>query len=405
MGTWPGECHSHPLNGTMIKPIAHAASRAALLLSLLGTFACSTSQTEPRTPTSQPAPPPTEPTTTKTQVITNAGEAGTAVELFDRGKQLLLEEKYAEAATLFELVLQADPEGRLAPMALYHAGLSYEGAGDKDAALARYERLVEGYPKDELIKLGLLRMARLQIHAERWADLNKSAEALLPRADLTVSEKLEALGLKSLSLAEQGDAEQAERAGEQGRTLMEKHHIGEIGKIPQEVALVFFSLGEARRLKSEKISFDPLPPNFGEAFEARAQGLLDAQSAYSDALRTTDPFWATWAGYRVGQLYQQLHHDVMVIKTPEKAKTTQDKALFDGAMQLRYRILLEKGLKMMDATVRMNDRLGEQNAWGARAREAQAELQRELEAANARIKKSGASEEALKKALEELSKK
>jgi tetratricopeptide (TPR) repeat protein len=338
-------------------------------------------------------------------VITASGEAGTAAELFDKGKRLLLAEKYKEAAEAFDLVLKGEPEGRLGPMALFHAGLAYEGLADRESALSRYKRVVETAPKDELVKMALLRIGRLQIHAERWGELNVSAGQLLARTDLTVSEKLEALGARALGLVETGDADQAQRLGEQARTLLEKNRIGEFGHIPQEVALVFFSLGEARRVKSERLTFDPMPPNFGEAFEARASGLLDAQNAYTDALRTTDPFWATWAGYRVGQLYQQLHRDVMVIKLPDKLKTTKDKTLFEGALQLRYRILLEKGLKMMDSTVRMNERLNEQNSWSGRAKEARAELVKAIADANAAIKKTGVPEETLKKALDDIGKK
>src|SRR5205823_2055229 len=42
--------------------------------------------------------------------------------------------------------------------------------------------------------------------------------------------------------------------------------------------------------------------------------------------------------------------------------------LFEGAMRLRYRVLLEKGLKMMDGTVQMAERAGEASGWVARAK-------------------------------------
>ena len=185
---------------------------------------------------------------------------------------------------------------------------------------------------------------------------------------------------------------------------MEKHHIGEAGRIPHEAALVFFTQGEVRRAKSERVVFEPMPANFGAAFEERAAGLLESQSAYTDAMRTTDPFWATWAGYRVGQLYQQLHHDVMVVKPPSTLKTDKDRLLYEGALQLRYRILLEKGLRMMKSTVNMTERVNETNAWGDRARDAQRQLEAAIASANAAIARVGVPEETLKKALDDLAK-
>ena len=337
-------------------------------------------------------------------MITAAGPAGTATELFDQGKKLLLEEKYKEAAEAFDLVLKGEPEGRLAPMALVQAGMAYEGLADHDTALARYRQVIDKFPKDELVKLAWLRSSRLLVRAERWGELGAAADALLARADLTNAETIEAEGAKSLSIVEAGgDLEQASRQAEHARTIMEKYHIGESGHITDEVAQVFFAIGEVRRAESEKLKFDPMPPNFAEAFEQRAQGLLRAQSAFTDAMRTTDAYWATWAGYRVGQLYQQLHRDVMVIKTPDNFKTPRQKQMFEGAMRLRYRILLEKGLKMMDATVRMNERVSETNGWGAKAKASRAELQKSLDETNIALKKLPISEEDLQKFLDDLS--
>jgi hypothetical protein len=59
----------------------------------------------------------------------------------------------------------------------------------------------------------------------------------------------------------------------------------------------------------------------------------------------------------------------------------------------------------MTSTLKLNDRVGETNAWGQRAREAQAQIEREIAAANAAIKKVGVPEETLKKALDDLAKK
>ena len=378
--------------------------RNAILVVLglsLGTAACSSAQ-HPGPTTPRQAPPPDPPTNVGTTVISGAGESGTAQELFERGKKLLLEEKFKEAAEAFDLVLKGDPQGRLAPLALLHAGIAYEALGDPDKALERYGSVVSQFPKDEVVKLALLRSSRILVHAERWDKLGKNADALLARGDLTIGETIEGYGARALSLAETGDVEPSARFVDKARTLMEKNHIGEVGKIPDEVAQVFFALGEVRRITSERIKFDPPVANFGETFEQRAQGLLDAQSAFTDTMRTTDATWATMAGYRVGQLYQQLHADVIVVKAPTVAKSEKDKQLFEGAMRLRYRVLLEKGLKMMDSTLRMNQRVGEENAWTGRARQAKTELEREIAMQTAAIAKLPITEAELKKLLADL---
>jgi tetratricopeptide (TPR) repeat protein len=359
---------------------------------------CAQATSQPKTPASQTEPPRTD---TGTTVLT-ATDGGTPVELFDRAKKLFVEEKYKEAADLFDLVQKGDPQGRLAPMALYQAGLCFEALGDREKALARFEQVATDYPKDPLQKLARLHATRVLNVLERWSEMIKLADEVLARADLSVAETVEAQGAKALALAEKGDVEAAGRLVEDTRTLMEKHHLGESGRLSYEVAQVFFVLGEVRRLRSEKIVFDPLPPNFGEAFEQRAQGLLDAQAAYTDTMRTTDVAWATMAGYRVGELYQELHRDVMAAKFPAVAKSAKDRQLFEGAMRLRYRILLEKGLKMMNSTVGMTDRMGEASVWSARAKAAKAEIEKSLAAENTAIAKLPISEADLKKLLDDL---
>jgi hypothetical protein len=98
--------------------------------------------------------------------------------------------------------------------------------------------------------------------------------------------------------------------------------------------------------------------------------LLDAQSAYSDAMRAYDAHWSAMAGFRVGELYQKLHEELMQVPAPKAADTDRRRQLFEGAMRLRYSILLDKGKSMLDHTVAMADRTGEQSAWVLKSRQA-----------------------------------
>ena len=108
------------------------------------------------------------------------------------------------------------------------------------------------------------------------------------------------------------------------------------------------------------------------------------------------------SGYRVGELYQKLHRDVVAIPPPKTATTTEKKRLFEGAMALRYRILLEKGLKMMDHTLMFATRTGEASVWIDRARAAKREIERALEEQKTKLEKLPYSEKDLQKALDDL---
>lgn len=204
------------------------------------------------------------------------------------------------------------------------------------------------------------------------------ADQVLASQGLSVLQIVEARGARALGLVEQGLIDEASRDVMRARDLIEEHRLGEAGKLPIELAPVSFALGEVRKGKSEEIKLAPVPPNFTEVLEQRCQGLLDAQNAYTDAMRAHDAHWSAMAGFRIGQLYEQLHRDVMEIPPPSAATSLRKKQLFEGAMRLRYRVLLEKGLRMMDGVVRMGERTGEASAWVGRAKEAQKQLERAL---------------------------
>jgi len=321
---------------------------------------------------------------------------------FEQGKALLLADRYREAAEIFDRLVRLAPDGAVAPPSLYNAGLAHEGMGDKTVAIDRYREQVKRFPALPTTRGALLRTARLLAYLERWAEVVDTADQLVGRNDLSTLEVIEAYGDRALGLVEQDKLEEATRAVLKARDLIEQNRLGEAGKPPLELAPVSFALGEVRRKESERITFDPFPPNFPDVLEQRCQGLLDAQSAFMDAMRSLDAHWSAMAGYRVGQLYQQLHRDVMKIPPPAKADDLKKKQLFEGAMRLRYRVLLEKGLKMMDATVRLGDRTGESSAWVGRARESKRDIELAIETEKTAMSKLPYTEQELQAALDAL---
>jgi tetratricopeptide (TPR) repeat protein len=365
----------------------------------LGCAAPAATSPKPSAPAARPAGPTVE---VPSMVVSPYSEAELAVD-FEKARAKLLAGKPREAAEAFERIARLAPDSALlAPPSLLDAGIAHEELGERDTALDRYRDLAKRFPAHETAKSALLRSARLLAYLERWGELAALAGDLASRADLTVLEAIEARGQRALGLVEAGRLDDAQKAVMDARDLVEQNHLGEAGKPPIELAVVFFALGEVRKKRSEQVTFAPLPPSFTDALEQRCQGLLDAQAAFSDAMRSLDAHWSAMAGYRVGQLYQQLHHDVMAIAPPGKADTLRKKQLFEGAMRLRYRVLLEKGLKMMDATVRLGERTGESSRWVARAEEAKRDLERALADEKAALARLPFSEAELQAALDGL---
>ncbi len=71
-------------------------------------------------------------------------------------------------------------------------------------------------------------------------------------------------------------------------------------------------------------------------------------------------------------------------------------------MRPRYRILLEKGLKMMSGTVRLGARTGEDSLWVRRAHQAKRELEQALADEKAALAKVPYTEDEIRAGLEKL---
>ena len=322
---------------------------------------------------------------------------------FDRARSFLLVDKYQEAAVAFDRLMRLADDPDLKSTSMFNAGVAYEGLGQRETALQRYRMMFDEFPQQHAVQSALVRKTRILGYLERWAELEQTATELLSRGDkLPVMVRIEGLGAKALGLVEQGRHDEAQIYVARAMDLIETNRFGQSGVPPVQLAQVAFAQGEIRRLESERIALVPVTPDFPQLLEARCQGLLDAQRAYTDAMRSRDAHWSAMSGFRVGQLYHQLHREVMDIPPPKQAATLRQKQLFEAAMRLRYRILLEKGLRMMDGTVRLGARTGEVSFWVTRARDAKRNLEQALEDEKAALAKMPFSEEVMQLALDKL---
>jgi hypothetical protein len=277
----------------------------------------------------------------------------------------------AEAAREFDQVAQLDREGRLAPLALLEGSEAHEAAGDRSAAAERVEQLGRRFPDHPLSREGLVRAVRLHCYSEQWERAGASADLLLARIkELKPLERVVAFSGKALSLVFAGQPEGATDFVDRGRVVIDEARLDSAGKVPRDLAQLYFALGETRRMRAEQIRFQPLPPDFPRVLEERCQLLLDAQSAYSDAMRAYDAHWSAMAGYRVGQLYQRLHQDLLAIPPPATADSLARRQLFEGTMRLRFSVLLTKAQAMMEHISGLAARTGERSQWVSEAEQA-----------------------------------
>lgn len=334
------------------------------------------------------------------QRIVTADEVTTEAELAGRGERALMEQRWQDAAVAYRTLLAADPSGAHASEYAFDLGLALEGLQERVKARDAFLELARRFPAGPKARVALVRAATLDAYLEDWAALSDIGDALLARADLEDVDQIVALGARGLARVELGEDLAASKDIHEGLDLADQRHYGERDVLPVAIAQLRFALGELRRTRSEKILLDPLPPDFLDKLDERCAGLLEAQSAYSLAVRSIDPHWAAMSGYRVGEMYRALHRDLMKIPPPATSKTQRQKEIFFAFMHIRYRVLLEKGLREMEQTVALGERTSDSSSWIERARAAKDEMQLALSDEKAQIEKMPFTEDEVKKALE-----
>jgi hypothetical protein len=239
---------------------------------------------------------------------------------------------------------------------------------------------------------------------EDFAWAGRYADRLLAEPDLRPIEAIVAYGAKALAMVGEGDDLRAASYVERGREIVEREQLDLAGNLPRDLAPLYFALGETQRLRAERIRFDPIPQDFSRVLESRCQLILDAQHAYSDTWRAYDAHWSTLAGYRLGEMYESLHRDLMAMPSPPGADTDARRQLFEGAMRLRYEVLLEKARGMLEHTVAMAEREGERSAWVDRAKQSLLDIRAAEQAELAALARLPYSRADLEEALAEIKK-
>lgn len=334
-------------------------------------------------------------------IVVTSTEASDVPELLRRAESKMEREDYAGALADYRLVLSSTEPGEEHQAARLGEATALDLSGDPGAALSAYQGYLSAAPKEEDQRAIEVRVIRLLVYLEDYDE----AEMRASRVDLEGLTPLQQIALfsaKSLGALERQKVSEAEKYVSRGRSLIDAHSLDRAAVPPLDVAAVFFALGEIHRQRANDIGFVPLPVPFAPALEARCQHILDAQSAYSTVMRSQDAHWSSMAGVRVGHLYQHLHEDLMEMPVPVEADTPERRQLFEGAIRLRYSILLRKSLAMMKSTVSLLERTKHTGDWAEKARKSLQEIEAAEIREQAAIDALPYTREHLQKALDDL---
>ena len=284
--------------------------------------------------------------------------------LFEAGARAFAAGRYEQAALHFDRLIDAYPQSGQRLPALWNAGLAHERLEQYPISLDRFNAYLRLRDEPDAqfhaayseYKLGRFDAAAGRLHA------------LSERADLPPARKGEALLQEGVCRVEGGARADGEKLLRAAAALYDKDDAVD----PALPAQAEFWLGEVYRLDFKDIKLDPSVMDqklLADTLESKAQFLLSAQGHYLRAIRKGDGEWATASGYRIGDLYEQFHDELLQAPLP-RGLTEEQRGLYQGALKEKVRNLIGKAIRIYEQTLATAQRVGAQSSYVGKTEDA-----------------------------------
>ncbi len=370
------------------------SARIAVILCLVSMVACvrrvETASDLPRTATSPQTP------------VSSAPEGPAASTEGAPADRTIRPDPIVVTVTKAELAIS-----ELSDEELFRAGTSAMGGGDNLKALLHFERLADHFPESprrpqSLYNAGilLLKMKENAGAARRFSESVRAfgatttqgidarfrlADALYFVGDVdgavgTLEKLSQETGIPAVRRVEanvkRGVCQfNAGRLAASESTLREaldeiREHLREEVRDAYLPSQAEFYLGEVQRQQFINAPFDPgsgTEAALFAALEAKAQLLLNAQSHYVRCMRIGHGEWATASGYRVGELYELFHHQMLEARAPTDLDAERAE-VYREEVRKKVRVLVEKAVHVYEKTLQTADRVGATNPFIAQTK-------------------------------------
>ncbi|MEW6430532.1 MAG: tetratricopeptide repeat protein [Myxococcota bacterium] len=290
-------------------------------------------------------------------------------ELFAAGTSFFAAEDFAQAARYFGRICDFHPNSRHRRAALYNAGLSLEKLKAWDEAWVRFSELADPAKGTGDALDASYRVAETLYHSERYADAIEVLKTIADRGDLPVDRRIEARVQQGVCELELGQTDVAESTFRgvlnTWNELPDKELVDDY--FPAQAQ---FFLGEIFRLHYESIELDGSKDTdkLAEDLEYKSELLLSAQGHYLRAIRIGNGYWATAAGQRIGNLYENMYDHMVHAPAPaELSEAEQD--VYRAELRKKIRVLISKAITVYERTLEAAERIGSSSPFVEQTRE------------------------------------
>jgi tetratricopeptide (TPR) repeat protein len=295
-------------------------------------------------------------------------EAFDAATLFEQAGADLNAQRWAQARDAYDRLVKDFPDSRYAVAALYNAGLALEGLKDYGGAVQRYRTLVEkhGDTKDALD--ALFRMGGCYAEIGNWAASAEVFQQVLAHKELSVSDRIEAMGRRGLAQYQVKDMVNAERTFREALGYYRANETVERLDNDFFLALCNYYMAEIAHDQFRALPVRLPEKQMKQDLEAKAQMMLTAQARYIDTARVRNVAWATAAGYQMASLYKELYDALMDAPVPPQL-SEEAKKVYTEELRKTIEPLVRKAIHFHELTQQVAVRNGVDNEWVRKSNE------------------------------------
>jgi tetratricopeptide (TPR) repeat protein len=264
------------------------------------------------------------------------------------------------AISIYRRLVTEFPESNYAPISLFNIAAIYDGRRDLGATIATLRELVKAYPGSRESVDGHLYIAALYTdHAQYREALVTLEDEILPRTNLTYSDRIEAYARRGYVLIELHRYEDAEKSLDSA--------IGEWRKVTRLDDSYYIAMASYYRGELAHRRFTDAPVRLPDDqliadLEAKRVLAVQAYDHWKEALQFKQAYWATASGYQMSQIFVELWQAHVTAPYPARIDSAT-RMTYVREVHDRVREHLEKALEGHRMNVELAKAFGVETQW------------------------------------------
>lgn len=300
--------------------------------------------------------------------------------LFEEAKGYFDGQKFAEAEASYGKLLKYFPKSQFVHATLYNRGLCLEHLKQHGEAANHFRRYIQISESLADRRDGEFRWGFNLIKTENWPVALDLYNRLLKDSEgLNDADRAEAYLRRGTAYGGLGRYGEAERDLKQSLSLVRKAYDNITEGNPL-YAEAHFRRGEVYEALFRKVKLKLPIEQMKVDLQDKVRFFRQAQASYLDALNVRQPFWATAAGFKLGELYEVFYQHILQSEVPTDFDDDTRRFYF-VELKRKLRPLMEQAISIYEKNITMSQRVGAQNEWVQQTDDRMARLRDLLEEA------------------------